>query len=144
MGKETDKIEFAGPSEEMVDALEEAGLNIAFPTEVQDREELAIDGEYCTSQGWHKYVLVDLRDEQDLSTTKAVDKAVAAQLQDAYDCFSVDNEMAIVMSLSKKERELRGFPEVDEMIADMQDAKAHLHLFADVAEAVVNGNEIPR
>ena len=87
-------MKFAGPTKKMMQALEDEGLNIRWPDPgtVKDTETLAIEGTFytgCTGQ-WEKLVMIDLRNEGDLSTKSNVDAAISNQLDEAYENFSVD------------------------------------------------------
>ena len=56
-------MKYAGPTKKMMQALEDEGLNIAWPKtgNVKDEELLAIDATFYTGCDWEKLVLIDLR-----------------------------------------------------------------------------------
>lgn len=136
-------IKFAGPSKKMMDALDAEGLNVYWPKEVKDREDLAIEALFYTGCDWEKLVLIDLRDEEALSTKHNVDIAISKQLYEAYRCFDIDEEMKLNMEGSAEEREARGVPDASRLLEDMQEQDARLKRFAEVADAVASGRAIP-
>lgn len=139
----TKKIRFAGPSKKMMAALEKEGLNVCWPSEVHDEEQLAFDATFCTGADWEKSLCIDLRDTPALDTKSGVDKAVAAELQEEYDNFDIDEQMYLNLQGSPSERESRGVPNAARLLEDMQEQEKRLERFAEVAEAVADGREIP-
>lgn len=133
-------MKFAGPTKKMMQALEDEGLNIRWPDAgtVKDENTLAIEGTFYTGTAgqYEKLVLIDLRNEGDLSTKSNVDAAISNQLDEAYENFSVDEEMQLNMGAN-------GAPDAAELLADMQEQDSRLKRFAEVAEAVSSGREIP-
>ena len=133
-------MKFAGPTKKMMQALEDEGLNIRWPDTgtVKDENILAIEGTFYTGTAgqYEKIVLIDLRDEGDLSTKSNVDAAISNQLDEAYENFSIDDEMELNMGAN-------GAPSAAELLADMQEQDSRLKRFAEVAEAVSSGREIP-
>ena len=122
---------FIGPTKRMRDALEEAGLNIDWPTEITDGEELAVDGVFYTGDGWQKIVLIDLR-ARDYRTKAEVDVAVADQLDAAYEDFDVDEEAEMYIC-----SDIPGKPSVDRIVEDMREQEKMLRKFYETASAVV-------
>ena len=137
------KIKFAGPSKKMRDALEREGLNVAWPEEVHDEEQLAFDGLFTTGNDWEKLVCIDLRNYVSLGYKAGCDNAIAAELQSAYDNFDVDEELKLNMQGTESERRARGVPDAARLLKDMQDEEKALERFAEVANAVAEGREIP-
>ena len=144
------KVKFAGLSDRMVRALDDAGLVVNFPTGEVDVEELAFDWEFQTTHGW-KTVFIDLRHEFDdteedvLVTQEAVDQAVARQFVWAYDNFDVDDEVALIMNgTTQDERRRRGVPEASELVRDIEEEERMLEHFRWVAEAVVMDRPVPK
>ena len=133
-------MKFAGPTKKMMQALEDEGLNIRWPDagNVKDDNTLAIEGTFYTGPAgqYEKLVLIDLRNEGDLSTKKNVDAAISNQLDEAYENFSVDEEMQLNMGAN-------GAPDAADLLADMQEQDSRLKRFSEVAEAVSSGREIP-
>lgn len=133
-------MKFAGPTKKMMQALEDEGLNIRWPDTgtVKDDNTLAIEGTFYTGTAgqYEKLVLIDLRNEGDLATKKNVDAAISNQLDEAYENFSVDEEMQLNMGAN-------GAPDAADLLADMQEQDSRLKRFAEVAEAVSSGREIP-
>ena len=133
-------MKFAGPTKKMMQALEDEGLNIRWPDPgtVKDTETLAIEGTFYTgcSGQWEKLVMIDLRNEGDLSTKSNVDAAISNQLDEAYENFSVDEELELNMGAN-------GAPSAAELLADMQDQDSRLKRFSEVAEAVSSGKPVP-
>lgn len=133
-------MKFAGPTKKMMQALEDEGLNIRWPDagNVKDDNTLAIEGTFYTGPAgqYEKLVLIDLRNEGDLSTKSNVDAAISNQLDEAYENFSVDEEMELNMGAN-------GAPSAADLLADMQEQDSRLKRFAEVAEAVSSGREIP-
>ncbi len=134
-------MKFAGPTKKMMQALEDEGLNIRWPDTgtVKDDNTLAIEGTFYTGTAgqYEKLVVIDLRDEGDLSTKKNVDAAISNQLDEAYENFSVDEEMELNMGAN-------GAPSAADLLADLQEQDSRLKRFAEVAEAVSSGREIPK
>lgn len=134
-------MKFAGPTKKMMQALEDEGLNIRWPDTgtVKDDNTLAIEGTFYTGTAgqYEKLVLIDLRDEGDLSTKKKVDAAIWNQLDLAYDNFSIDEEMQLNMGAN-------GAPDAADLLADMQEQESRLKRFSEVAGAVAEGREIPK
>lgn len=139
----TKKIKFAGPSKKMMEALENEGLYVRWPTDIHDEEQLAFDATFCTGNDWEKILCIDLRNMTALDTKSGVDKAVAAELQEEYDNFDIDEKMQINLQGSESEREARGVPDAARLLEDMQEQEKRLKRFADVADAVAEGREIP-
>lgn len=139
----TKKIKFAGPTKKMMDALENEGLRIDWPKTIHDREDLAIDATFYTGCSWEKSVLIDLRDMLALESKAGVDNAVANQFREAYDNFDIDEEVQLNLQGSASEREARGVPDAVRLLEDMQEQEKMLKRFAEVAEAVAEGREIP-
>lgn len=143
MNTKTKTKKFVGPSKKMADALEAEGLNITWPKVLNSDSDLAIEGSFYTGCDWEKLVLIDLRDEGDLSTKANVDAAISNQLDEAYENFSIDEEMKLNMEGSQEEREARGVPDAARLLEDMQEQDACLKRFAEVAEAVSSGRPVP-
>lgn len=137
------KIKFAGPSKKMRDALEGEGLKVAWPEEVHDEEQLAFDGIFTTGDDWEKLVCIDLRNYVSLGYKAGCDNAIAAELQSAYDNFDVDEELKLNMQGTESERRERGVPDAARLLEDMQEQEKRLERFAEVANAVAEGREIP-
>lgn len=140
-------MKFAGPTKKMMQALEDEGLNIRWPDTgtVKDDNTLAIEGTFYTGTAgqYEKLVVIDLRDEGDLSTKKNVDAAISNQLDEAYECFSIDDELQLNMEGAAEERLARGVPSATELLADLQEQDSRLKRFAEVAEAVSSGRPVP-
>lgn len=140
-------MKFAGPTKKMMQALEDEGLNIRWPDTgtVKDDNTLAIEGSFYTGTAgqYEKLVLIDLRNEGDLSTKSKVDAAIWNQLDLAYDNFSVDEEMQLNMEGTAEERLARGVPSAEKLLEDMKEQERRLKRFSDVAGAVYSGREIP-
>ena len=134
---------FVGPTKKMADALEKEGLTVTWPKVIRDENDLAIEGSFTTGDGWEKLVLIDLRDEGDLSTKANVDAAISNQLDEAYENFSIDEELKLNMEGTEEERIARGVPDAARLLEDMQEQDARLKRFSDVAEAVSSGRPIP-
>ena len=141
-------MKFAGPTKKMMQALEDEGLNIRWPDTgtVKDDNTLAIEGTFYTGTAgqYEKLVTIDLRDEGDLSTKKNVDAAISNQLDEAYECFSIDDELQLNMEGTAEERLARGVPSATELLKDMQEQDSRLKRFAAVAEAVSSGRPVPK
>lgn len=141
-------MKFAGPTKKMMQALEDEGLNIRWPDTgtVKDDNTLAIEGSFYTGTAgqYEKLVLIDLRNEGDLSTKSKVDAAIWNQLDLAYDNFSVDEEMQLNMEGTAEERLARGVPSAEELLEDMKEQERRLKRFSDVAGAVAEGRDIPK
>lgn len=137
------RIKFAGPTKKMVEALEAEGLHIVWPKVVKSDSDLAIEGMFYTGCDWEKLVLIDLRDEGDLSTKANVDAAISNQLDEAYENFSIDEEFKMNLQGSQEEREARGVPDAERLLEDMQEQDACLKRFAEVAEAISSGRPVP-
>lgn len=141
-------MKFAGPTKKMMQALEDEGLNIRWPDTgtVKDDNTLAIEGTFYTGTAgqYEKLVLIDLRNEGDLSTKSNVDAAISNQLDEAYENFSVDEELQLNMEGTAEERLARGVPSATELLEDLQEQDSRLKRFAEVAEAVSSGREIPK
>ena len=127
---------FVGPTKKMADALETEGLHVTWPKVIKDDNDLAIEGSFTTGEGWEKIVLIDLRDEGDLSTKANVDAAISNQLDEAYECFSIDDEVKLHLGTN-------GAPEAPRLVEDMQEQNKRLKRFAEVAEAVSSGRPVP-
>lgn len=131
------EINYAGPSKEMVDALEAEGLNVSWPKEVTGEEDLAIEGSYHTGkEEYEKLVLIDLRGDKCLETEEDVDREIASELRDASDNYIIDEEVKAAIGT-------RGAPGVAALVWDCEEAEGLLERFADVAEAVANGRPVP-
>lgn len=137
------KIKYAGPSKRMTSALEDEGLYVSWPKKIESEGDLAIEATFYTGCDWEKLVLIDLRDEGDLSTKHNVDAAISNQLDEAYECFDIDEEMKLHMEGSIEERSRRGVPEAARLLEDMQEQESRLKRFSEVAEAVSCGRPIP-
>lgn len=137
------KIKYVGPSKKMAEALEAEGLYIEWPKAIKSNSDLAIEGMFYTGCDWEKLVLIDLRDEGDLSTKANVDAAISNQLDEAYENFSIDEELKMNLQGSQDEREARGVPDAERLLEDIQEQDACLKRFAEVAEAVSSGRPIP-
>lgn len=140
-------MKFAGPTKKMMQALEDEGLNIRWPDTgtVKDDNTLAIEGTFYTGTAgqYEKLVNIDLRDEGDLSTKKNVDAAISNQLDEAYECFSIDDELQLNMEGTAEERLARGVPSATELLDDLKEQDSRLKRFAAVAEAVSSGRPVP-
>ena len=134
---------FVGPTKKMADALEKEGLTFTWPTVIRDENDLAIEGSFTTGDGWEKLVLIDLRDEGDLSTKANVDAAISNQLDEAYENFSIDEELKLNMEGTEEERIARGVPDAARLLEDMKEQDKCLERFAAVAEAVSSGRPVP-
>ena len=134
---------FVGPTKKMADALEAEGLHVTWPKVINDDNDLAIEGSFTTGDGWEKLVLIDLRDEGDLSTKANVDAAISNQLDEAYENFSIDEELKLNMEGTEEERIARGVPDAARLLEDMQEQDKCLKRFAAVAEAVSSGRPVP-
>ena len=134
---------FVGPTKKMADALEDEGLHIEWPKTIEDESDLAIEGSFLTGPGWEKTVVIDLRDEGELKTKAEVDEAICRQLEVSWESFDVGDELALHMQGSAYERDARGVPEPDRLVADLYEQDARLERFYNVAEAVVGGYNIP-
>ncbi len=137
------RIKFAGPSKRMREALEAEGLSVDWDEKINDIHDLIFEGTYYTGIDWEKCVVIDLRDEFDLSTTERVDAAISNQLDEAYDDFSVTDEFLMYMQGTEEERRKRGVPNSDRLLEDMHEQDSCLKRFAEVADAVVCGKQIP-
>lgn len=137
------KIKYVGPSKKMAEALEAEGLRIEWPKAIKSKSDLAIEGMFYTGCDWEKMVVIDLRDEGDLSTKSNVDAAISNQLDEAYESFSIDEELKMNLQGDQDEREARGVPDAARLLEDMQEQDACLKRFAEVAEAVSSGRPIP-
>ena len=137
------KIKFAGPSKKMAEALENEGLHVEWPKTVKDEGDLAVEGLFHTGCDWEKIVTIDLRDKVALGSKEGVDNAIAYELREAYENFDIDEEMQLNLQGSAAEREARGVPDAARLLEDMQEQEKRLERFADVAEAVAEGREIP-
>lgn len=136
-------IKFAGPSKTMRDALEAEGLSVDWDKNLEDIHDLFFEGTYYTGDDWEKCVIIDLRDEGDLSTKANVDAAISNQLDEAYEDFSIDEEMKMYLQGTARARAERGVPSAERLLADMQEQDACLKRFAEVAEAVSSGRPVP-
>ena len=134
---------FVGPTKKMAKALEDEGLLITWPDGTTDNEELAIEGYFYVGNRFERTAFIDLRDKGDLSTKAKVDAAISNQLDEEYENFSIDDEMKIYMEMSETEKKLRGIPDAEQLLKDLQEHNARLKRFAEVAEAVSNGHPIP-
>lgn len=143
--KNANTIKYVGPSKKMAKALEKEGLRINWPPtgNIEDKELLAIDAIFETGEGWEKSVLIDLRNMLALNSKAGVDNAIANQFQEEYDNFDIDEEMKIHLEGTARERELRGVPDAARLLEDMKEQISRLERFADVANAVAEGREIP-
>lgn len=131
-------MKYAGPTKKMMQALEDEGLNIAWPKtgNVKDEELLAIDATFYTGCDWEKLVLIDLRRMLAIDSKAGVDNAVANQLQEAYDNFDIDEEMKVNMGAN-------GAPDAERLLEDMKEQESCLKRFAEVANAVAEGRPVP-
>lgn len=136
-------IKFAGPSKTMRDALEAEGLSVDWDKNLEDIHDLIFEGTYYTGDDWEKCVIIDLRDEGDLSTKFNVDAAISNQLDEAYEDFSIDEEMKMYLQGTARARAERGVPSAERLLADMQEQDSCLKRFAEVAEAVSSGRPVP-
>lgn len=139
----TKKIRFAGPTKKMMDALENEGLYVYWPVDIYDEEQLAFDATFCTGADWEKSLCIDLRNTPALDTKSGVDKAVAAELQEEYDNFDIDEEMKLNLEGTPSDRAARGVPDVARLFEDMKEQQKRLKRFAEVADAVAEGRKIP-
>ena len=137
------RIKFAGPTKKMVEALEAEGLHIDWPKVVNSNSDLAIEGTFYTGCDWEKLVLIDLRDKIALDTKAGVDNAISYELDEAYENFSIDEELKMNLQGSQEEREARGVPDAERLLEDMQEQDACLKRFAEVAEAISSGRPVP-
>lgn len=130
------KMMFIQPTDKMKKVLDEEGLNIDWPKGKVDIASFAIDGYFYTGAGdWEKAVVIDLRDKE-ITNAKEADKAIADQLQVAYDNYDVGEEFKIYIGV-------RGAPEAETLWEDLKEAKDSLKRFAELAYAVCRGKEIP-
>lgn len=134
---------FVGPTKKMADALEAEGLHVTWPKVINDENDLAIEGSFTTGEGWEKLVMIDLRNEGDLSTKSNVDAAISNQLDEAYENFSIDDELKLNMEGTEEERIARGVPDAARLLEDMQEQDKRLKRFSAVAEAVSSGRPVP-
>lgn len=143
--KNANTVKYVGPSKKMAEALEKEGLRIDWPPtgNIEDVELLAIDAIFETGCDWEKSVLIDLRDMLALDTKAGVDNAIANQLQEAYDNFDIEEEMAMHLEGTAREREKRGVPDAARLLEDMKEQDSRLKRFAEVANAVAEGRKIP-
>ena len=139
----TKKIKFVGPSKKMAEALENEGLYVKWPKTVKDEGDLAIEGSFYTGCDWEKLVTIDLRDKVGIASKSGVDNAIAYELREAYENFDIDEEMQLNLQGSASEREARGVPDAARLLEDMQEQEKMLKRFAEVADAVAEGREIP-
>lgn len=138
------KIKFAGPSKKMAEALENEGLHIAWPKSIKEENDLAIEATYYTGiNDYEKGVLIDLRNKVAIGSKEGVDNAITYELREAYENFDIDEEMQLNLQGSAAEREARGVPDAAQLLEDMQEQEKMLKRFADVADAVAEGREIP-
>ena len=126
---------FIGPSKKMAAALENEGLRISWPDTITDPEQLAIDGYFYTGDCWEKNVLIDLRN-MELNTKGEVDRAVADQLDSAYEDFNVDEEVNICLDAP-------GAPDAARLVEDKKEEEQRLKRFMDVSDAVASGRPVP-
>ena len=128
---------FIQPTDKMKEILEEEGLNINWPEGEVDIESFAIDGYFYTGAGdWEKTAFIDLRNKE-ITNAEEADKAIADQLQEAYDNYDVGEEFKINVGG-------RGAPEAEELFEDLKEAKDRLEWFAELAYAVAYGRPIPK
>lgn len=138
------KIKFAGPSKKMAEALENEGLHIAWPKTIKEENDLAIEATYYTGiNDYEKGVVIDLRDTLALGSKAGVDNAIAHELQEAYEDYNIDEEMSLNLQGTESERRARGVPEAADLLEDLKEAEKSLKRFAEVADAVAEGREIP-
>ena len=139
-------IKFAGPSKKMADALENEGLYVDWPKNIESDGDLAIEGTFYTGCDWEKIVTIDLRDEKDrdLSKKSEVDAAISKQLDEAYGAFDVDEEMKLNMEGSEEERAARGIPDSERLLEDMKEQEERLRRFSIVADAVYRDKPVPK
>ena len=137
------EIKFAGPSKKMAEALENEGLFVKWPKIVKDESDLAIEGTFYTGCDWEKIVTIDMRDKVAIGSKEGVDNAIAYELREAFENFDIDEEMNLNLQGSASEREARGVPDAARLLEDMQEQEKMLKRFAEVAEAVAEGREIP-
>lgn len=128
------------PSKKMMEALDKEGLSVNWPDDVRGE---CIDASYWTSNGsYEKIANIDFR-SYTLNTQKDVDLAISEQLDECYQCFSVDEEMSLHMSIKADERIAHGTPSARDLVEDLEEAEQMLGHFAKVACAVVNDTPIP-
>ena len=129
----------------MMQALEDAGLNVSWPKTgtVKDEETLAIEGTFYTGCDWEKLVLIDLRNRIGIETKAGVDNAISYELTAAYDNFNIDEELKLNLQGTEEEREARGVPDADRLLEDMQEQESCLKRFSEVADAVASGKPVP-
>lgn len=128
---------FVQPTDKMKKILEEEGLDIDWPEGEVDIESFAIEGYYYTGAGdWEKTAFIDLRNKE-ITNAVAADRAIAYQLQEAYDNYDIGEEFKINIGG-------RGAPDAEELFEDLKEAKAKLERFAEVAYAVAHGRPIPK
>lgn len=139
----TKKIKFAGPSKKMAEVLENEGLYVKWPKTVKDESDLAVEGTFFTGCDWEKLVTIDFRHTVGIESKSGVDNAIAYELREAYENFNIDEEMQLNLQGSASERESRGVPDAARLLEDMQEQEKCLKRFAEVADAVAEGREIP-
>lgn len=128
---------FVQPTDKMKATLEEEGLNIVWPEGEVDIESFAIDGYFYTGAGdWEKTAFIDLRDKE-ISNSEEADKAIADELQEAYDNYDVGEEFKINVGG-------RGAPDAETLWEDLKEAKDRLEWFAELASAVAYGKPLPK
>ena len=128
---------FVGPSEKMKKALEDEGLHVEWPTEIcDDGENLAIEGTFCTGQGWEKLVLIDLRNRVGLESKSGVDNAISYELDAASSNYDIDEEMGLSLGQD-------GAPSAAELLEDLKETESKLHRFSIVADAMSGGRPVP-
>lgn len=138
---------FIGPTKRMKDALEAEGLRIDWPERIESDGDLAITATFYTGPDREKLACIDLRGHRhgsdSLKTKGQVNAAVAAELQDAYEAFDIDEAMWFHLQGDKEERKRRRVPETARLLEDMQEQAGRLKRFAEVAEAVAAGRPVP-
>ena len=130
---------FVGPTKKMADALEAEGLHVTWPKVINDENDLAIEGSFTTGEGWEKLVMIDLRNEGDLSTKSNVDAAISNQLDEAYENFSIEwTVLSFGVADEPYERPVMNIPdEADVEVADAEDTEADESEFYEESETEV-------
>ena len=138
-------MKYAGPTKKMMQALEDAGLNVSWPKTgtVKDDYILAIEGTFYTGCDWEKIVTIDLRGMIGLDTKAGVDNAIYYELNKAYEAFDINEELELNLQGTEEEREARGVPDADRLLEDMQEQESCLKRFSEVADAVASGKPVP-
>jgi len=126
-----------GLSKRMLDALEAEGLTL---TKSVERDGIIYEGLFHTGIDHEKIVHIDLRGKRP-ETKQQADQIACIELRDAYDNYSVAEQMR--MYLDAAAHGLDGVPEPDKLLADLQEEEARLERLADVANAVYWRQPIP-